>query len=359
MKAKSSRALQVNLADYRVDVTIDPKYRVIQDVMSKYDGIQRVLNTFLEELCHPYKNWQFIVDEARTYSLTYFYDLKSHPKGPEAARLYVEIAIEAIENAKEPKVKIDSFHYLYMLLQKFITESGSELSMFLPVVDYGFKKINNLPGETISLISRSYYQLKRLAEIYLKTVPPGTDFRTLNSLLINYFEYTFSYWLSENDPQEWFEEEIAQGLLSEVSDLFKPISHSRIKECQNQLNDLVDRKNDNSAVILKRLLELPGYGDFVSNYKSLPDEIFKAIANEKQRYQYKLIFLFHSMNISGLSNIHEETLREINRNITWLISHEDIQHIQRLIQQTFNILNKSIDKFPDTVLKSVLNMSSP
>ena len=35
MKIKS-KALEVNLADYHVDVAIDEKYAVLQEVMSKY-----------------------------------------------------------------------------------------------------------------------------------------------------------------------------------------------------------------------------------------------------------------------------------------------------------------------------------
>ncbi len=187
-------------------------------------------------------------------------------------------------------------------------------------------------------------------------MPPGTDFQAVNSLLNSYFKYTFSYWLSENDPQEWFERETAQELPVEISELFEPISHSRIKAYQMQLHEIISKKNENLQDILKRLLELPGYGEFVSLYNSLQDKLFKSVDDEKLKHQYKLIFLFHIMNISGLSNIHEETLREINLIITWLINHEDIQHIQLLIQKTFNILKKSVDKFPDTVLKSVLNM---
>jgi pyruvate,orthophosphate dikinase len=34
-----SRALEVNLADYHVDVAVDPKYAVLQEVMSKYYGL--------------------------------------------------------------------------------------------------------------------------------------------------------------------------------------------------------------------------------------------------------------------------------------------------------------------------------
>ena len=65
MKSMSSRALEINIAEHRVDVTIDPKYHVIQDVMSGYGGLQKLLDTFLKELSHPYKNRKFIVNEAR------------------------------------------------------------------------------------------------------------------------------------------------------------------------------------------------------------------------------------------------------------------------------------------------------
>ena len=64
-----SKALAVNIADYHVDVEIDPKYAVLQEVMSRYFGLMEGVNTFLKELSHPYKNWQFIVSEARGYAL--------------------------------------------------------------------------------------------------------------------------------------------------------------------------------------------------------------------------------------------------------------------------------------------------
>lgn len=52
MKIKS-KALEVNIADYHIDVAIDTKYSVLQEVMSKYYGLMDGLNTFLKELSHP------------------------------------------------------------------------------------------------------------------------------------------------------------------------------------------------------------------------------------------------------------------------------------------------------------------
>ena len=346
----------MNLRDYRVDVTVDPRYYVIRDVMSGYDGLRKALDSFLTELCHPRKNRRFIVNEARTFSLGYFHDLKTHPKGPDAARLYVDIAVDAVENAAETDVKTASFHNLYLLLQRFIKEGGPDLERFLPVIYYGFDRMREFTEESFSLIAGSYYRLNRLAGAFLEKAPRGSDFRPVNSLLARYFEYTFSYWLSEDDPREWFKREISRDIPAEISGFFGPVSHASLRECAARLREITGGCDADSPETLRELLSLPGYGEITGMYKSLPDRIFESVADEKLRHQYKLIFLFHNMNTAGLAGIHEDTLREINRSIEWLISHEDHEDVQRLIEKTFGILRASVDKFPDTVLKTVLNM---
>ena len=96
-----SKALEVNLASYRVDVSIDDKYATLQDIMSRYYGLMEGFNTFLKELSHPYRNWNFIISEARRYTLEYFHLMDDHTDGPEGARLFVEIFIDAINAARE------------------------------------------------------------------------------------------------------------------------------------------------------------------------------------------------------------------------------------------------------------------
>ena len=116
-----SKALEINLASYQVDVTIDPKYSVLQEVMSKYYGLTEGLNTFLKELSHPYKNWQFIVKEARIYSLDYFDLIKNHPNGENAARLFFDIFSHAIQSTTHLDVKSDAVDtYLLFRGQVFL-----------------------------------------------------------------------------------------------------------------------------------------------------------------------------------------------------------------------------------------------
>src|SRR3990172_10138518 len=288
-----SRALEVNIADYSVDVTIDPKYHVVQEVMAKYYGLQEGLTTYLKELCHPYKNWQFIVNETRNYGLNYFYVLKTHPEGPQAAELYVEICLEAMQKAKQIQVRFDAFSNLYHLCQKFIKETDTEMHRFLPVLAEAFNKIRQLPDDIFVLVAKSYYQLKKLGQSFLES-PEQEGLEPLNALLIRYFDYTFSYWLSEPDPREWFVSEIDHSLLEETNHFFDTISRSFIQHCQSRLEGL--RNEDLKSVsVLKQLLELLGYGDFVSSYNAVTQKFSEAPVDEKQKNQYKLIFLSHSM----------------------------------------------------------------
>ena len=115
-----SKALEVNIADYHVDVSIDPQYFILQEAMSQYYGIMEGVNTFLKELSHPYKNWQFIVNEARTYSLDYFHLLRAHSNGPEAASCYINILATAIQADCSQSTKKDAVDNLLLYIQKII-----------------------------------------------------------------------------------------------------------------------------------------------------------------------------------------------------------------------------------------------
>jgi pyruvate,orthophosphate dikinase len=44
-----SKALEVNIAYSRVDVTVDQRYEILQEVMGEYHGVRERLQTFLEE----------------------------------------------------------------------------------------------------------------------------------------------------------------------------------------------------------------------------------------------------------------------------------------------------------------------
>ena len=357
MKIKS-KALEVNLADYHVDVDVDAKYTVLQEVMSKYYGLMEGLNTFLKELSHPYKNWRFIVTEARKYALEYFHLLKSHPGGPIAARLLIEILFDAIKDCKDAAVKGDAVDNTLLFIQKIAAESGPNFEQFQPVIDSSFDQIRNLAEDHFALFVNSYYALNRLAEVYVGNAPEScSEFKALNLLLIKYYTHTYQYWLGEVDPQTWFDKEAHEiDVKMDFEDLFSPISHRQLNEWQGQLDACIHEKDIGSKEVSSRLLKLPGFSQMVDAYRQIPRQIMQRCGKDGRGHHLKLIFLFQIMNLEELYLIHEETLREINQTLTWIIENENYRKIQNLIRKTFTILKEQTRMYQATTLNCVLNM---
>ncbi len=353
-----SKALEINLADSRVDVTIHPKYFVLQEVLSDYYGLMDGLKAFIEELSHPYRNWQFIVKEARGYSLNYLNLLLNHPRGAEAARLYANVFLDAIEQSTDKKVRADAADNLLLFLQKIAKDAGSQMKMFRPVLDDTFQRIHRLEKDKFFLFVRSYYEIKKLAE-YLSAADPGygTSSRALSELLVEYFKQSFAYWLDQEDPKAWFEREAEIDTEKEgLSDIFKGISHRQIGRWLRQVTRLSETQNTDPAKAIRTLVRLPGYGDIVESYRVIPQKLFQVGGAENRTNRWKLIFSFQIMNITGLSMIQEAALRDINRTLTRVIGHDKPRHAEALVRKTFSILMEQTSKFPDTALNCVLNI---
>jgi pyruvate, orthophosphate dikinase len=353
-----SKALEINLSDYHVDVAVDPKYSVLQEVMSRYYGLMEGLNAFLGELSHPYLNWRFIVAEARKYSLDYFHLFRQHPRGPEAARQMIEILIAAVYSAKTEDVKADAVDNLLLYLQAIVRDSREEFERFNPIVTDAFAQVHELPEDAFDYVVRSYHPLGRLAAAFLsRKGAAGEGFETLSRLYARYLERTYAYWLSESDPETACDREASEfGGTGTCDDLFQDISHRKIQEWRTALQAVLDSAAMDAPEAMERLLALPGFNHFVEAYKKIPSQLIQRGAATGRGQHLKLIFHFQMMNVSGLALIHEETLREINQTLTWIIVNENYRNIQQLIRKTFSILKERSQSYPATALTCVLNM---
>jgi pyruvate,orthophosphate dikinase len=348
-----SRALEVNLADYRVDVRIDPRYLPLQEAMARYYGLTESVNTFLTELSHPYKNWKFIVQECRKYALDYFHIFLKHDQGTEVVGLIIDVFLTAGTDATAD-VRADAVDNLLLFIQKTVKDAEPDLPRLAPVLDAAFDRIEALPEAYFACIAGGYYSIKRLAELCFKAKLPA--FGSLNRLVSRYLLYTYTYWLHQDDPMTWFEAEAETEHLPVFDEIFADISHRKLTACRERLQILITGDAADSSGLLEKLLTLPTYREIVDIYKNMPMVLWKSSENITRRNHWKVIFLFHIMNISGLSLIHEETLREINRTLSWLIGNESHRNIMRLIEKTFSILKYRTQEFPVTALNCTLNM---
>jgi pyruvate,orthophosphate dikinase len=316
------------------------------------------LNTFLRELSHPYMNCRFVVAEARKYSLDYFHLFREHPRGPEAARVMLGILLHAVCAAKTEEVQSDGIDGALLYVQKIITDAGAEFGQFRPVVVEAFEQLRGLPADAFTWLVRSYYPIKRVAAGFVERhFPGGEDCEALNRLLADTLEQTYAYWLSEPDPGEWFAREVEEECLPACEEpLFQAVAHDRIRAWRQALAEIQRELPPGSRAAAERLIQLPDFRHFTEAYRALPQALMQSGGEGGRGYHLKLILLFHIMSVSGLAFIHEESLREINQTLTWIIVNENYRNIEKLIRKTFAILKQQSHAYPATALNCTLNM---
>ncbi|MBW1923638.1 MAG: pyruvate, phosphate dikinase [Deltaproteobacteria bacterium] len=353
-----SEALQANIITSRVQIRVDDRYAVLEEAMGPYHGVREGIRSFIEELCHPYRNWGFIVKEARGYALNYLHVLASHPSGREAAERYVEILLEALEKGVEEKVRRAASDTLLLMLQKIAQDRGAVNGALAPVLDRAFRGVLACGEEPFFYFVSSFYPLKRLARGAAGEQSGECDPALLERLLSRYYLASYDYWLNQPDPLSFFKKESGlRAARHEVSRIFEGITHDALRRLRRSVEEKVDPRNP--APNHERVLELsglPGYQDIVRAYNQVPRRLFAAGGEGLRGNQWKLLFLLHIMRVPGLASIHEETLREINWTIAWLIDHEASAKVRASLRKTFSILGESVGRFPQAALQCVLNM---
>ena len=350
-----SKALEVNLACTRVDVTVSERYDPLREVVAGYHGLAERLDAFLREVCHPYRNWGYVVQEARKLALDTLHLMRSHPRGTEAAALFVDIWLEAALETTLGEVRKDAADNLLLFLGK---AAGEEASGFWPVLDEAFERISCLEEVPFQAFVRSYYEIGRLADDLMERVPGETGFLALNRLLVRCRRSAYQYWLSEEDPLAWFrsqvevEERLVKG---ELEPLFRPVSHESVRERLEEVERLGEGDPD-SRGLCRGLAGLPGFRFFTSAYEGIPGKLKGLGRSEGEGERWRLLFLFHIMELEGLSTLHEDTLRAIHRTMAGLLERGEREEAEGALRSAFSVLRWSIRSYPSTALNSVLNI---
>jgi len=356
-----SKALEINLSDTRADVMVDEKYKLLLDIFDGYVGILNRLEIFLKELSHPYRNWSFIISEARHFALHYFYLYKSHPDGGKALELFVDIFIAGFESLVEQDAKADAADNLMLLMHHIAKESGKDLESFFLVLKKGVTRIHSYEEKEFSFFVCSYYQPDRLAQAFLENLAQTNNFERdedifscLNRLLIKFFQASFSYWLAQGDPVLWMRENIDEWRLnSSLLEKLDSISHLQLTRWQSTLQDLSHSQDIGSRDTTARLVRLTGYRDFVKKIKEIPRQILVLSQGKTYGKYFKLTFLFYIIHTPGLSMIHREALGDIHRTLIHLIGDRGFKKDIKIVDQTFSLLKEHKGRFPTTVLECI------
>jgi len=355
-----SDALRINLEETAVErVAVDPKYNVLQEAVAGYRGIQKMVDTLLFELNHPFKNWEIILPELRAFALKHFASYARHPKGAQVISVIIDIFLDAVINSGREELQAKAIDHLLAYNEKIASElDGANQKSFLPALSTCFQRLSSLPEKQFFFLASSHIPLKRIGQLFLRKLPEDSEFREFNELLVRSLRVAYGYWLNEEDPRFWLaqkEDDGSRRLGEKEVDIFEKISHHRLREYLATLDQVSSK--DGSVNNLRRLLILPGHLEIVRAYKEIPYhlsspsvEMMEGVEDPLAR-NWKIVALFKIMEIQGLQDIHEETLREINHTLVELIRKEPPERMEEFLLKTFSLLKSSVENYPQTALQ--------
>ncbi|CAK8720212.1 Phosphoenolpyruvate synthase [Candidatus Electronema halotolerans] len=355
-----SKALEANFQQTASKVEISPRYAPLREAVARYQGLSARLEHLLYEISHPFRNWQLIISELRPFVLKNFNHYLGHPQGPECFALFSGIFLDALrESRKNSKVTALTVEALLAFADKVISSLKPEtLPLYGPQLNNFFDQLARLDEIDSSLMMQmvqGHHPIKKMA-VQLLSLGRATAFscipaaRLLQKILITNYEY----WLSEDDPQPWFEQHCG-GFCDkwEARPEMAAIAHARMREHLQTLEQIDLEEDPHQA--LSKLLELPAHVDIVRLYREIPGKLGEGIEGGDAFYMEnrKLLFLFRIMDTSGLSLIHEESLREINRSLVQLIRKQNFDEIEQFFTTAFQLLKANVRKYPHTSLQCI------
>ncbi|RWX45817.1 pyruvate phosphate dikinase [Candidatus Electrothrix aarhusensis] len=360
----TSKAWEANKEETASIVEIPERFRVLQEVVARYQGVAKKLEHLLYEISHPYRNWQMIIPELRPFVLKNFNQYRRHEQGPACFSLFTEIFLDALsESKKNGKVVSMAMEAMLAYADKLIASLHTDsLALYREQLDSFFDRLVCLDeiDETVMMyMVQGHHPMKKMALHLIKIGRGNEDIffscAPLARLMKKIFQLNYNYWLSEENPQPWFESQCGSFCGRwQAGSLLATISHDRFQEHLAAL-DLIDIEED-SYQALSELMELPAHIDIVRLYREIPKQLTPDTDDEQEASfseNRKLFFLFRIMDTSGLSLIHEESLREINRSLIQLIRKQSFEEIEQFFVTTFHLLKANVRKYPHTSLQCI------
>lgn len=337
-----SSALKVNLERTSVAIAIPPKYEPLLKVVEGHYGLQRKTREMLTELYHPFVNWEHVLGELKSISIGDFYEYNQHPEGFTALSILMRIYFDVIKYAASEEVKDSALRYLFDFIDTVLAKSGENYTRNLSLLDDSIEYFAGFSGEDKSILKKCSSYLKRTLKYLLEK---NTDVLRdkVNLVLDKMFRITYEFWLTQPDPCFWFADdtEKTKEEINEYQLIVQPLSHEHLRALLEKLNNLRSLKKTRGREHLKAYLEMPDYFQIVNAYFLVADELEKSPVYSGRQYLVKLDFLFSIMSVSGLSDIHANALREINRCLKLVFDQEKKEHLEDFVRKVFGFLKKS------------------
>ena len=359
-----SKALEANIQQTASTVEIPARYTPLREAVARYQGLSSRLEHLLYEISHPYRNWQLIISELRPFVLKNISHYLGHTLGPDCFTLFSSIFLDALKDSrKNSKVISQTVEALLAYADKLISLLKPELlPLYGPPLNIFFEqlaRLDEIDSGVMMHMVQGHHPLKKMAEQVINLGHTDGEQRCSCApaarLLRKVLRLNYACWLNEEDPLPWFESQCGTYCADWQAGLqLAAISHARMREHLAALDQIKIEEDPHQA--LTAMLDLPAHIDIVRLYRDIPAKLGEEGSQDTDPTlieNRKLFFLFRIMDTAGLSLIHEETLREINRSLVQLIRRQSFDEIEQFFTTTFQLLKANVRKYPHTSLQCI------
>ncbi len=371
---EQSTALKVNLEETAVGrLEFKPQYDVLREAVEDYRGISRQLNQLLFELHHPYRNWDLVIAELRSFALKNLSTYSRHEHGVEAIGVLINTFFDLVRDAPRQHQKIAAADALLAFIEKLVQSLDTELlHRALPELAEVFRSLGRVDEAILSALANSFHPLARIARRLTARVEEADKYpelwRHLCHVLINVRRASYHYWLTMEGPVQWLRRvvkhysiEAGPGEIEALEEVLRPVSRPVIKAWLQELETIEHGEFSRDTVHI--LADMPGHLDIVKMYKEIAEKLSHIscplpserthVRSQEQEVGIHLLFLFHMVEMEGLNKIHEEILRQINRNLVCLIRTADVGQLREVLPRAFELLKQQVGNFPRTSLQCI------
>lgn len=337
-----SGALEVNLARTKQGQSeLPPKHRWFVSLSSGYWAINKRTQELFREYNHPHPNYDDIIENLHTISLTDLWLYSSIEQSNEALLFLVSIFEELFDKPLTEKQREQLVKTLFKFIDRLIEEANyphAVIRRCLALIEKGMAD-----DEEIFLRNAGYFKK------HLAGAAAVAEFnREVCRLTKTILQKSCEYWAETTDAEAWFESKAA---------LFYSLRREKIeligRDFFHQLSLQIQHSHTWEEIASNLF-----FNDIANHFRHFTEEF--ALSSEKVYY---LLFALH---IPGMSQLKKHLLYDLNRLLKTALSELDHSEIYHFIDMLFTLFGELKDQQTDTVLdclftlgKEIVGIDSP
>ncbi len=327
-----SKALEVNLAQTKHEQTeLPPEHSWFVSLSSSYWGINKRTEELFIEYNHPHPNYDFIIENLHTISLTDLWLYSSIEESEKALFCLVAIFEDLATKELTEKQREQLIKTLFKFIDRLLNEGTYPRQVIwrcLNLIERGMEKY-----EAIYLRNSGYFK-KYLARAAAVPDFNGAVCRLTKAVL----RKSCAFWSETTGAEEWFDSK---------AHLFQPVHRKKIKLIGKDFFDRLSCRIESSQT-WEEIESNLFFNDIANHFRHFSEEFNLSIE--------KVYYLLYVLHLPGMAQLKKHLLYDLNRLLKTALDELNQEEICHFIDMLFSLFKELKDQQTDTVLDCLFTL---